>query len=176
MLRVPGILGYSDLTGTESSAMKAKRRIRLTMALLTPALLICHAVSAQQSGVLGFWKEPGGSVIHIENCGSDVCATLVALSRSAPARVDRKNPNRTLQQRSICGLRIGQGFHLSSPSKAEGGTLYDPKSGKTYQGTMSSSQDQLNLRGFVGLPIFGRSEKWARTGAVETCRAEQVRP
>lgn len=157
-----------------SSSMKAKRHMRMAAALLTSALLLCSVASAQQSGVLGFWKEPAGSVIHIESCGADVCATLVTLSPSAPGRVDSKNPNRSLQPRSLCGLRIGEGFHLSSPSRAEGGTLYDPKSGKTYQGTMASSGDQLNLRGFVGLPIFGRSEKWVRTPAVDTCRADRT--
>ncbi|GAC1650360.1 MAG: DUF2147 domain-containing protein [Acidobacteriaceae bacterium] len=152
--------------------MKAKQQMRMAMAFLTSALFFGHLAPAQQGAVLGFWKEPAGSVIHVENCGSEICATLVTISRTAPARVDSKNPDRTLQQRSLCGLRIGKGFRLSSPSRAEGGTLYDPKSGKTYQGTMASSGDQLSLRGFVGLPMFGRSEKWTRTGAVETCRAE----
>ncbi len=150
--------------------MPTKLSCRKAAALLAPALLLGHALSAQEAGVLGFWKEPGGSVIHIENCGPSICATLVSLSRSAPDRLDTKNPDHTLQSRSLCGLRIGQGFHLASPAKAEGGTIYDPKSGKTYQGTLTNNGDQLNLRGFIGISLFGRSERWTRTPAVETCR------
>ena len=125
----------------------------------------------QDKGVLGFWKEPGGSVIHVEKCEGAICATLVAISPSAPSRVDSKNPDHDLQHRSLCGLRIGEGFHLTLPTKADGGTLYDPKSGKTYHGTMTSSGDELNLRGYVGISLFGRTERWSRTGEISPCRS-----
>ena len=57
---------------------------------------------------------------------------------------------------------IGQDFHLADVEHAEGGHLYDPKSGKTYRGSMTSTGDRLELRGYVGLKIFGRSETWSR--------------
>jgi uncharacterized protein (DUF2147 family) len=151
--------------------MQTNRAIRILAALLAAALLLCGQLAAQESGVLGFWREPTGSVIHIDHCGPDICATLVFVRPNAPSRVDTHNPDPALHARSLCGLRIGQGFHIASPAKAEGGTLYDPKSGKTYRGAMSSTGDQLNLRGYVGLPIFGRSETWTRTIAIETCKS-----
>lgn len=149
--------------------MRTRQTIRLLAVAF--ALLASVGASAQDSGVLGYWKEPTGSVIHIDHCGADICATLVALRPTAPSRVDVHNPDRRLQSRSLCGLQIGQGFHLASANRADGGTLYDPKSGKTYRGTMTSEGDRLNLRGYVGLPMFGRSETWTRTTAVETCKS-----
>lgn len=138
--------------------------------LLLASLFFCaRPAPAQDSGVRGYWREPTGAVIHIESCGPDLCATLVFLSPSAPSRTDIHNPNRALQARPLCGLQIGRAFHLTSPTHAEGGTLYDPKSGNTYRGAMSSSGDRLNLRGYIGLPLFGRTETWTRTGPVETC-------
>ena len=139
-----------------------------------PSLAILAAASgplllAQPSGVIGYWKEPEGSVIQIDTCGREICATLVAISPSAPARVDGKNPDAKLRQRSLCGLRIGEGFHLASPVKAEGGTIYDPKSGKTYRGVMAAHGEELDLRGFVGLSVFGRTERWTRALPVATC-------
>jgi uncharacterized protein (DUF2147 family) len=134
-------------------------------------LLLCSLLWAGQSGVLGYWKEPSGSVIQIAPCGELVCATLVALGPSTPERTDSMNPDAALKTRALCGLRIGTDFHLTSPTRAEGGTLYDPKSGKTYHGAMSSDGDQLSLRGYVGIPLFGRSERWVRTGPVATCGA-----
>ncbi len=95
--------------------------------LLVGMTLFGVSLEAQDGGVSGYWKEPQGSVIHVEACGSDVCATLVEISRSAPGRVDANNPDPALRQRSLCGLRIGTGFHLTSSVKAEGGSLYDPK-------------------------------------------------
>ncbi len=119
--------------------------------------------------MLGYWREAAGSVIHVHACGSDVCATLVVVSPSAPTRADANNPDLDLQHRLLCGLRIGGDFHLTWPDKAEGGSLYDPKSGKTYHGVMQSHGDELDLRGYVGLPVFGWTEKWSRTHAVEAC-------
>ena len=140
--------------------------------LITLAALLVPGISAgQQNGVLGYWKEPQGSVIHVENCGSNVCATLVQISPSAPSRTDGKNPDATLRQRSLCGLRIGEGFHLASASKAEGGLLYDPKSGKTYHGIMTARGDGMDLRGYVGVALFGRTERWTRTEKVSSCNA-----
>lgn len=137
---------------------------------LLGSVLLCMPVAAEQAGVLGYWKEPGGSVIHVERCGKEICASLAALSASAPTRVDAQNPDAALRNRPLCGLRIGAEFHPSSPFQASDGTLYDPKTGKTYHGEMTSSGDELRLRGYVGLPIFGRTQTWTRTSPVETCK------
>jgi len=144
-------------------------RIRLRLLVGLAFVVICAGLRAQDSGVLGYWQEPGGSIIHVDHCGSNLCARLVAISASAPSRVDGNNPNESLRKRSLCGLRIGDGFQASGPSKAEGGTLYDPKSGKTYHGRMESHGDKLDLRGYFAFAIFGRTETWARTSEVKTC-------
>ena len=140
--------------------------ITLLCALVQACFCSLHA---QQTGVLGYWKEPGGSVIHVEACGNEVCAVLASISPSAPARVDGQNPDVTLRGRSLCGLRLGEGFQLSTPTRAEGGRLYDPKSGRTYRGRMESHGDELSLRGYIGFSMLGRTEKWSRTSAVATC-------
>lgn len=149
--------------------MQMRAMVRRGSVLVVLVLWVCGTAVGQEPGVLGYWREPGGSVIRVEPCSDGVCATLVAISEKAPSRVDSKNPKPELQQRSLCGLRIGQGFHLTSPGKAEGGTLYDPKSGKTYHGLMGSIGPSLDLRGYVGLSMFGRTERWTRTGPVTAC-------
>lgn len=100
-------------------------------------------------------------MIHVAPCGSGICATLTALSKSAPSTVDDKNPDATLRTRPLCGLRIGDGFQ-GTGDKAEGGHLYDPKSGKTYRGSMTAKANELDLRGYIGIKAFGRSETWTR--------------
>lgn len=139
------------------------------LAALTCAVAPGLTALAQEQGVEGFWKEPGGSVIHVEPCGDTLCATLVQISPAAPARVDGKNPDAALRQRTLCGLHIGEGFHIVTPTRAEGGTLYDPKSGKTYHGTLTSRGDQLDLRGYIGFSLLGRTEHWTRTPRAATC-------
>jgi uncharacterized protein (DUF2147 family) len=139
--------------------------------LILPIALLAAGPSlqAQENGVLGYWKEPQGSVIHVDTCGDNICATLVSISPTAPARVDGKNPTENLRKRTLCGLRIGDGFHMASPGKAEGGNLYDPKSGKTYHGIMTAHGDQMDLRGYIGIAAFGRTERWTRTAKTPAC-------
>jgi uncharacterized protein (DUF2147 family) len=45
------------------------------------------------------------------------------------------------------------------------GTVLDPENGVTYrcEATLGSGGQGLELHGYVGLPIFGRSERWSRT-------------
>ena len=146
-------------------------RLSFKLFLLAPIVTgaIVPSLMGQRSGVVGYWQEPQGSVIRIDTCGENVCATLVAISPSAPARVDGRNPNPDLRRRSLCGLRIGGGFHLTSADKADGGSLYDPKSGKTYHGIMTAHGDHMDLRGYIGIAVFGRTERWIRTEPVTTC-------
>ena len=126
---------------------------------------------AQDSGVLGYWHSPGGSVLHIARCGGDVCANVVAISKTAPAVVDGNNPDKSMRTRPICNLQIGSGFKLVDVNHAEDGKLYDPENGKTYKGSMSAEGNALNLRGYIGFKAFGRSETWTRTDASQvTCR------
>lgn len=130
-------------------------------------LLSFGALSAAQdttgSGIRGAWRTPGGAVVQIASCGTDVCATLVQLEPSTTARVDESNPDPAQRGRKLCGLQIGYGFHSSDPNHAEDGHLYDPKSGKTYRGAMVSNGNRLSLRGYVGIKAFGRTEEWSRT-------------
>ena len=117
---------------------------------------------AQNSGVTGNWANPSGSVIQIYRCGADLCAKIIAIRANAPGHVDANNPDPALRQRPLCNLTIGTGFRPSGPDRAQDGRLYDPESGKTYTGTMARDGNKLKLRGYVGIPLFGRTETWTR--------------
>ncbi|MGB7189357.1 MAG: DUF2147 domain-containing protein, partial [Acidobacteriaceae bacterium] len=135
------------------------------MALLATA-------QGQTNSILGNWTNPTGSTIHIYRCGSRICADVVGISRSAPTRVDADNPDPALRGRSLCGLKIGSDFELVNPSRARDGRLYDPETGKTYTGSMTREGDKLKLRGYVGIPLFGRTETWSRgPEKVTACRS-----
>jgi len=127
--------------------------------------LLSLVAQGQNNGVLGNWTNPTGSTIQIYRCGANVCARLISIRKNAPSRVDRKNPSAVLRTRPLCGLEIGMNFHLANPSRAEGGQLYDPESGKTYSGTMTRDGNNLKLRGYIGLSLFGRTETWTQAPA-----------
>ncbi len=144
-------------------------KARIAIFALTVATgLVCAEATAQASHVLGFWQEPTGSVIHVERCGDSICASLVQISKQTPYKIDGQNRDPALRTRPLCNLRIGEGFHATDENRAEGGMLYDPKSGRSYHGSMTAEGNTLKLRGFIGISVFGRTETWTRATAPTT--------
>ena len=135
------------------------------------SLAVC--AKAQSRGLEGNWRNPTGSIMKVYGCGDAVCLKIMQVERSAPGTVDANNPDAKLRSRSLCGLEIGKGFKpQESRLKADGGTLYDPKSGKTYTGALTANGDLLKLRGYLGFMVFGRTEEWTRvSGPVDVCHA-----
>ena len=141
--------------------------------IFVPVLFLLLAAAAHgETGVLGTWKNPTGSTIQVYLCGPNVCAKVIAISSKAPSHIDSENPSPALRKRPICGLQIGRNFRLTAPDHAEGGRLYDPESGNTYSGSMTSEGDLLKLRGYIGIALFGRTETWTRAqSGIAPCQA-----
>jgi uncharacterized protein (DUF2147 family) len=139
---------------------------------LVSVFLVLSMVPAAHAahGVFGDWKTPSGSVIRVDHCGGDVCLQVVQLPSHAPATTDINNPDASQRQRPLCGLTVGSGFHQDDDVHLSGGHLYDPKSGNDYKGTITAEGDTLRLRGYIGIPLFGRSETWKRIAPVPGCR------
>jgi uncharacterized protein (DUF2147 family) len=143
-----------------------KHALRL---LLFSLALTCTA-TGQPDGMTGQWTEPTGSVIRIDRCGSQLCMWVVAIGPKAPSHLDIYNPDPEKRNRSLCGLEIGSGFVPRSPLEAGNGTLYDPKSGKTYHGQIKLDGTKLELRGYIGFPLFGETQTWTRpTAPAKAC-------
>jgi len=124
------------------------------------------------SGIFGDWKSTAGSIVRVERCGAQVCLALVQLIHTNGATTDVHNPDPALRTRPLCGLRIGTGFTLADSDHAVGGTVYDPKTGKTYRGSLTADGVRLRLRGYIGIPLFGASQTWTRpTRPVVPCVA-----
>jgi len=63
----------------------------------------------------------------------------------------------------VLGLALVKGMKRNG-LKYEGGTIMDPRDGSVYQALMEVSPDNkhLEVRGFLGLALFGRSQIWNR--------------
>ena len=136
-------------------------------------LLVPWSALSQSRGIEGNWRNPSGSIMQVFACGDAVCLKIMQIEKTAPGVTDENNPDASLRSRALCGLKIGSDFKPDAGRmKADGGSLYDPKSGKTYTGTITADGDLLRLRGYVGLKVFGRTEEWKRVNeAVSVCRA-----
>lgn len=125
-------------------------------------MLVPASAQAQAATILGYWREPGGSVIRVAPCGAKACVWIVTLPRGKHPDTDAHNPDPKLRGRPLCELRIGADFIETDPQHADGGRLYDPRSGHTYRGSMTAVGDTLKLRGYIGISFIGRTEIWTR--------------
>ena len=143
---------------------------RVMRSLLVLIVLGWSVLAYAAGGVDGDWKSATGSVVRVYSCGAESCLKIVKLEPSAPTSVDTKNPDAALRGRPLCGLVIGTKFRATDADHLVDGYVYDPKSGHTYRGTMTSEGDTLKMHGYIGISLFGRTEVWSRAVAVETCR------
>ena len=132
------------------------------------------AFGAGAEDILGRWKtEHDESQVEIYNCGDKLCGKVVWLkepfykdSKDGPPGTplkDSKNSDPALRSRPIIGLRIMEGFRQIGENSWGNGTCYDPKNGKTYRGKIRLvSPQRLELRGYVSIPLFGRTDVWTR--------------
>ena len=62
------------------------------------------------------------------------------------------------------GLEIIRGMKPEADAKYGGGTILDPRDGKTYKATMKVSPDgqTLIVRGYLGIELLGQNQYWTR--------------
>lgn len=67
-----------------------------------------------------------------------------------------------LKNQPIVGMTIIWDLE-KTPNGGEDGKVLDPASGKTYSCLIELVEpDKLKLRGYLGLPLFGRTQYWSR--------------
>lgn len=65
---------------------------------------------------------------------------------------DRKN-------KPLVGLEIIRDLKKDG-NEFTGGTITDPKKGKSYKCTIKKDGDKLSVRGYIGISLMGRTQTW----------------
>ncbi len=138
-------------------------------------LISVSAFAASRDDILGVWiDQEKDAKIEIFKCADKYCGKIVFLkepdyppgsTEGTPGtpKLDDRNPDTALRTRPVVGLQIVNNFVYAGDSLWKDGTVYDPKKGKTYSGKMTLvSSNQLNLRGFIGITLIGRTATWTR--------------
>src|SRR5262249_24120991 len=125
---------------------------------------------------LGLWYAEGGAAqVAIEPCGRALCGRVVwlrsPLDEEGCTLRDRNNPDPSLRHRPLEGLEILRGLTGRPDGTWADGEVYDPTTGNTYscRGTLDGEK-RLRLRGYVGVPLLGRTATWFRVGTRQVCR------
>ena len=152
------------------------------MRILRPAwLLLILTLAASLSAFTGaddisatWLNHDKDAKIEIFKCGGNYCRKIVwlkdptypvgsKLGTPGTPKLDDKNPDAARRKDPLMGLEIIKGFQFTGGNVWKNGTIYDPDSGKTYSAKATLvAPHELDLRGFIGVSMFGRTEKWTR--------------
>jgi uncharacterized protein (DUF2147 family) len=150
----------------------------LLLPLVAAGLMTIGAHAQPQPSAPGLWLVADKKgIIEIYPCGPDMCGRIVwmdePLRPDGSIKRDDHNPDAALRSRTICGLPLMTGFKPAGPNEWEEGRIYDPVEGSTYHAEMRlENPNLLRLRGYVLLPLIGRSQLWTRvTGDFQRCAA-----
>lgn len=119
--------------------------------------------------ILGYWlTEEKTGVIHIQKDKDNTYFGEIVWIKDihtgkVKERFDTENPEEKLRKRPILGMKNTWGFKFDGDDEWSGGSIYDPKTGKTYSAKMElDDNNELELRGYVGVPLFGKTTEWTR--------------
>ncbi len=145
--------------------------MRLSLAFLM-MFFAAMAAAADRTSPVGLWKtiddktQQPRSLVRIVEAGGTLEGRIEQLLNRQPdddpeglcraCKGERKD-------RPVLGMKILWGL-VKDGDAWEKGEILDPKNGKTYSCKVRVSPDgsKMEVRGFIGLSIIGRSQTWLR--------------
>lgn len=131
--------------------------------LLSLGLLAVNSSQAQQSDqILGLWEmDDKDNKIEITKIGNSYTGILLWGKQITEAdgktfKKDVKNPDARLRQQSLEKSSFISGLIFKN-GQWESGKLYDATSGKTYSCNVKIEKGKLLLRGYLGVPMLGKT-------------------
>lgn len=124
-------------------------------------LLLPVAGQTSVDPAFGYWlSENKRAIVEIGPCGDQACGHMVWLKNPVG---DDGTPKRDAKGNLLCGLQLVRDFRREDAGVWEDGHIYNPRDGKVYSALMRvRTESELEVRGYAGLPILGRSQVWTR--------------
>ncbi len=128
-------------------------------------LMTKTAIAQNVPSPLGLWlTQNERSVVSIKECDKGLCGQIYWIIKDG-MKTDSKNPNPKLRTQPLCGLEILYNFkqHQKNKKVWEDGKIYKADEGDIYNATLTALDEKtLRLRGYVGVPLFGKTQLWTR--------------
>ena len=146
-----------------------KRRDIMYKILFTIFLFLSyHTADAQivaADKIVGEWiNEEKDTRIEIYRNGEEYFGRLMWAedlfeADGRTSRKDSRNNNEKLRSRNLLHINLLNNF-VFSEDLWDNGKMYDPRSGKTYNCLIRLRNGKMEVRSYVGIPLFGRSTYW----------------
>ena len=172
------------LLGMKPNVCAVRRPVALSASAAAILLAVVGLSLPERSAAatpVGLWYAEGGAAqVAIEPCGRELCGRVVwlrsPLDEDGCDLRDRHNPDPTLRSRRVMGLEVLQGLKPRPNGTWASGSIYDPATGNTYTCYLAlDGNDRVRLRGYLGIPLLGRTTTWTRVGAENRMCREDAR-
>lgn len=148
--------------------MKQSSLIKSSIAILS---LLAVQIAAAQNSPAGLWKtidDKTGkvkSLVRIQESGGEFQGKIEKLFRDADQDQNPKcdKCEGSNKDQPLIGLTIL--FNIKKDGdEYSGGKILDPANGKLYSSKLKliDSNKKLEVRGYIGMPMFGRTQTWLR--------------
>ena len=123
---------------------------------------------AESDKIIGVWEVGSGKArVKITKYGDKFGGKIVWLKEpnypDGTKKVDKNNPDEAKRTTPLLGYNNLLGFSYKGKSEYDGGTIYDPENGSTYNCVISLEDDNtIKVRGYIGVQLFGRTDTWKR--------------
>lgn len=120
--------------------------LTLTLGMLS---LLYTEVHAQDIFGL-WWTTDKESMIEVYECNGKLCGKVVHV------------PNPDPQGKRVEGKQLLSDFVQKKDNVWKKGRIYDPRKDKSYKAKLTLKGDELKVRGYVGISLFGKTKTWTR--------------
>lgn len=153
------------------------RHLILGVSALTSTVTLAATIANMNSPV-GYWK----TIDDVTNKPKSILQVTETRDHTIMGRIIKIYPRPGYDQHELCtacegyrhnkpivGMVIMQNLKQSEQGSAEwvDGEIMDPLNGKTYHCnfTVMNGGREAEVRGYIGLPLFGRSQTWFRVAS-----------
>ena len=149
--------------------MLKKQALALAIVVVFDLLMMVDATA--QTSPVGLWKsmddttaKPAALIRITDNHGQ----LVGKIEKLFELPDDNRNPRCTectdaRKNQPIIGMTIIDGMHVDGNGYG-GGNILDPDNGKVYKSrmTLTDNGKKLQVRGYIGVPLLGRTQIWVR--------------
>jgi len=129
-------------------------------------------IADNPDAIVGVWKTgEGNAMVRIYKNGDKYQGKVVWLKEpvdpeTGKPKQDKNHPDEVNRTRPVLGLVNIWGFSFKENNLWDDGNIYDPKNGSTYSCTIKMiNPNTLEVRGYIGVSIIGRTDNWTRQQA-----------
>lgn len=144
-----------------------KKKVALLSVLALAAVLVSATLYAQPADPSGTWVnindktgKPEAELLVFKGSDGKIYGKILTVYGQDPATKCTACKGADYNQ-TVNGLVIVRGL-VPDGDKWGGGYILDPADGTFYRCTMQRNGNKLDVRGYVGVSLFGRTQTWVQ--------------